>query len=303
MNTRTPAVAPAAIALIAAVAALAAGGCSDFSEVDALVRARADHLHAQVLAPLGGPDAPAAAYVQKVGRRIADAAKALNPPGDDWRYGADLRFLLVGADVPGVFTAGGDHVYVSAELFRRCRSEADLAAALAHAYAHVHGRHLQLRGKEAVGPVPGSAAAAAWRFVEAGWTDAEERQADSDGFLVYARAGYDPDRYGDFLARCRPGSPAPPTAGWKGRLPPQAADWHLAPEAAGPPFARLRDRACDAALAGLAATSPNELPRLALRAAPCCLVSVGPGPDADRSQAGLLLRERATPKQPPLDVH
>src|SRR3712207_9596813 len=40
------------------------------------------------------------------------------------------------------FTTGGEYMYIYTELFRQCRSEDEIAAVMAHEFAHVYARHV-----------------------------------------------------------------------------------------------------------------------------------------------------------------
>jgi predicted Zn-dependent protease len=110
-------------------------------------------------------------------------------------------------------------------LFQMCKSEDELAAVMAHEYAHVYCRHVAtgqskqlttlaaaallgagagyaLGGKEHGGEYALAGAgvgAAGGQFISMGFTRHDEEQADEWGFKFYTRAGWDPRHFADFF--------------------------------------------------------------------------------------------------------
>lgn len=205
------------------------GGCA----TDRQVISQAQDLHTG-LQPAVLTDAQLDAYIQKIGNRIVDVAQELHQQhqGPDahfsedsaWMFTNRMKFHFVASDELNAFTTGGEHMYVYTQLFRECKTEDELAAVMAHEYAHVYCRHVQkgmnrqyaLLGASAVAGGAGyalagkdnklenaatfaSAAAVAGQFVGMGFTRGDEAEADKWGFIFYTHAGWDPNHFGDFF--------------------------------------------------------------------------------------------------------
>ena len=139
-------------------------------------------------------------------------------------FSSQMKFHFVASDQLNAFTTGGEHMYIYSKLFASCRSEDELAAVMAHEFAHVYGRHVQ-KGMNRQYAMLGAAAAAgaagyalggedqqmtyaslaaggtlaAAQFVGMGYTREDERDADAMGFDFYTRAGWDPHHFADFF--------------------------------------------------------------------------------------------------------
>jgi predicted Zn-dependent protease len=130
----------------------------------------------------------------------------------------------VNSETLNAFTTGGEHMYIYTGLFRQCKSEDELAAVMAHEFAHIYGRHVQkgmnrqmgLAGAALVAGGAGyaaggaeqggtyasalaGAAAMAGSFVGKSFTRRDENEADKYGFIFYTRAGWDPEKFDDFF--------------------------------------------------------------------------------------------------------
>lgn len=163
---------------------------------------QAERLHESSLTPAVLRDDLVAAYLQEVGQRLIEGARAEAPDKASDPLFARLRFHLVNTpDLPNVFTTGGSHVYVYSGLLRSgvCDTEEELAAAMAHAVAHA----LNLDVQNALGqadprtPPPG----VAWQFVSNRFTAQQEWEADKLAFAIYVRAGYDPELFGNLFQK------------------------------------------------------------------------------------------------------
>jgi predicted Zn-dependent protease len=199
---------------------------------DRSVIAQAADAHRE-LEPAVIEEAELAAYLQEVGARVVAAADAMTKAGyggksqraadSRWLFSEDLRFHLVASDELNAFTTGGEHMYVYSQLLVACRSEDELAAVVAHEYAHVYGRHvhkgmnrqyavlggalaaavlsheLAEEDKEEWAAIGGTLALYAGQFLSLGFTRDDEAEADKLGFDFHARAGWDPARFGDFF--------------------------------------------------------------------------------------------------------
>lgn len=299
--------------------ALAAVGTS--CATDRQVIAQAADTHRQ-LEPAVIDDPQMAGYLQSMGKRIVAAGKKADARGvgpeshrkedDAWMFSKQMQFHFVNSDTLNAFTTGGTHMYVYTELLRTCQSEDELAAVMAHEYGHVYARHVHqgmnrqylalggaaaagvggylLGGKEH-GTEYGAAAAglglAAGQFLNMGFTRDDEAEADELGFQFYTRAGWDPDRFGDFFQRMidmgfetknasmsdHPSLASRVEAAKKraAALPPQAKNWRTAPVADAGEFRALQQRAV-----ALAKTMPSDkslqAAKVLLAAVPSCML-------------------------------
>jgi len=186
------------------------------------------------LAPAIMTDPELTAYMQEIGGRIVEAAMAadaarqgpkthFSSEDNTWMFERG-QFHLVNSTTLNAFTTGGEHFYIYSELLEQCRSEDELAAVMAHEYAHVYGRHVQkgmnrqtlamglsagagLAGLALGGEENGKqyselaavSTATAISFLDLGYTRDDEAEADEWGFYFYARAGWDPEHFADFF--------------------------------------------------------------------------------------------------------
>jgi predicted Zn-dependent protease len=217
-------------------------GCSSlqnsFRPNDKTVIAQADQVHGQLSAAIiHDPDVER--YMDAVGDRIIQGAMEYNTDpdkGDDkrnkadnsWLYKGNIQFHLVNSKTLNAFTTGGQHVYIYNELFQQAKSEDELAAVMAHEFAHIYCRHVAsgmtrqteagavaalagLAGAAVAGGKSGGSsqavslgaagAGAAAQFISQGYTRGDEDEADKYGFSFYIRAGWDPDHFADFFKR------------------------------------------------------------------------------------------------------
>jgi predicted Zn-dependent protease len=135
----------------------------------------------RVLALLGQrayEDRAIEAYVTSVGRRLARAA------GDHRRW----KFRVL--DDPGVqaFVTFGSTVYMYRGTLAILRSEAELAAVLAHEMGHVRGGHTKEDWEELGRDIERSDVE---KSMEHKYERDDEIQADETAVLLLARAGYD----------------------------------------------------------------------------------------------------------------
>jgi predicted Zn-dependent protease len=174
-------------------------------------------------------------------------------------------------------------------LFQVCQSEDQLAAAMAHAFAHqmnLDVEHLEMQ------PDPGAPLSlVAWQLVSHRFSLLQEQTADRLPFDVFARAGYDP-RQGaalfEQLATQFPPAQAPDRTPLLVRAQ-DARQWaqqvnatrRTLPVADPKTFASLRRQA-----ASLNATQASAETQLFLRAFPNCMLS-GDTPDEQSAQAQL----------------
>jgi predicted Zn-dependent protease len=165
----------------------------------------------QVEREVGTLDDPALeALVVEIGRRISAAAEL--PAGR-------LRFAIASLPEANAFSFPSGNVYVSRGLVAFVRSENELANVIAHEVAHVVGRHAQrLESRKnqvrsatlariMTASLGGARSAEAMRALEqeglglvARYSRALEHDADRDGQVLAARAGFDPYGMATFLA-------------------------------------------------------------------------------------------------------
>ena len=224
---------PATLAavLTMAIAALAGGGCaSDKSTISNAVAANGQ------LSPAIITDPTLSAYIQKVGDRVIAAAKTYDAAGkgpdthktgdSSWMFSDQMKFHLVNSKTVNAFTTGGEHMYIYTALFQMCADEDELAAVMAHEFAHVYSRHVQKgtnrqtglqvlalgaagAGYAAGGSANGASyaqtasggATALGNFMGMSFTRKDEAEADEWGFKFYCRAGWDPDQFGGFFQK------------------------------------------------------------------------------------------------------
>jgi len=161
-------------------------------------------------------DANFNALVEKVGRRIAQAAE--HPPTNLWKTPHySWEFRTINKNEPNAFCLPGGKVAVYSGLLPITRTEAGLAAAIGHEVAHALARHSAERlsdqkivsgatllagvGLAVAGGRTGAAyAPMAMAAMGAGATvgillpmsRAQESEADHIGLVLMALAGYDP---------------------------------------------------------------------------------------------------------------
>ena len=208
--------------------ALINAGCAN----DAQVINQAADAHTQ-LKPAVMRDPELSGYLQEVGDRILDAGKQMAQQGKvpksfksedaDWMFSNRVKFHLVNSPTLNAFTTGGEHMYIYNALLQKCRTEDELAAVMAHEFAHIYCRHIHqgmnrqkgMLGAVVVGAAAGAAlggdnrveagvagaglAAVVAQFAGLKFTRDDENQADEYGFAFYWRAGWDPKRFGDFF--------------------------------------------------------------------------------------------------------
>jgi Zn-dependent protease with chaperone function len=144
-------------------------------------------------------------YVERVGRRLADAA-----PGPKFPY----TFKVVNASDVNAFALPGGPTYVTRGLIETVRNEGELAGVMAHEISHVALRHGTNQASKAYlakagigilgGLLGGGGGSATGSIVQAlggfglnalflKFSRTAESQADILGTQIMARAGYDPN--------------------------------------------------------------------------------------------------------------
>ena len=218
--------------LLALLTTLVAGpGCTT---TDRQIIGQANQFH-EGLEPAVMEDAELSGYLQKVGDRIIASAEELDKQGygptshkkenASWMFErGGMKFHFVNSKTLNAFTTGGNHMYIYTELFQQCKTEDELAAVMAHEFAHVYARHVQqgtdrqmrtmlaAAGLGAAGYAAGGkehgqqyggalagVAALAGNYLGMSFTRKDENEADRVGFQFYTRAGWDPAKFDDFF--------------------------------------------------------------------------------------------------------
>jgi predicted Zn-dependent protease len=183
-------------------------------------------------------DAQTNAMVEKVGRRIANAAE--HPPQELWRAPRfRWEFKTFDKNEPNAFCLPGGKVVVYTGLLPITKTEAGMAVVLAHEVAHALARHGAERMSDQMVASVGTAAAAValsatvtgrsrtylpamMAAVGAGATvgyilpmsRAQESEADRIGLVLMAMAGYDPREAVGLWERMRAASSGKRQAEW-----------------------------------------------------------------------------------------
>jgi hypothetical protein len=131
-------------------------------------------------------------YVTEVGQRLVKQVR---------RKSITYRFHVV--DRPGInaFALPGGNIYVTMGMLNFARSEAEIAAIIAHEISHVDLRHCIERFQYELlvrRILPSDLAAIsrlAYTLLSVAYTEQQEREADVDAVIIMAKAGYHP-KYG-----------------------------------------------------------------------------------------------------------
>ena len=286
MRFARPATPVLAVSLLLALAP----GCNRPRPAQAFVQ-QARRLHVDALASAVCREGDLGEYVQLVGDRLVAGAREAAPEKARDPMFARMRFHVVDVDTVNVFTTGGEHVYVYAGLVGACESEEELAAAVAHGLAHALNLDVQALP---IRPDPDAPPpAVAWQFVLNRFTAQQEWAADKLAFALYARAGWDPERFGALYIRLgdtydgptsvdrAPLSIRPEAKGVSGVEPNRR--WRRANVADRRTFAELRQAARSAAAAAPRGMAAEVL----LRAMPNCVL---PADQRDQLEAQEMLR-------------
>ena len=238
-------------------------------------------------------DPQLAGYLQEVGDRIIAAAADLDRQGygpeahkkedSKWMFNGGMKFHFVNSPTLNAFTTGGNHMYIYTGLFQNCDTEDELAAVMAHEFAHVYGRHVHKgmnrqmvamaaavgagaagyaaggKDRESTAGTAMALAAGAGQFFGQSFTRDDENEADKMGFAFFTRAGWDPAKFDDFFQKMiDKGYDKTPeimsdhpslanrvkaTKERASKLPPEAERWERPAIAQGAQFRQLQQRA------------------------------------------------------------
>ncbi|PXA94675.1 peptidase M48 Ste24p [Nostoc sp. 3335mG] len=172
-------------------------------------RAQGAQANPQLLAQFGGKySGPQAAYVERVGKRVAVQSGLSNASGD-------FTVTLLNSPVENAFAIPGGYVYITRQLLALMNSEAELAAVMGHEVGHVAARHSNSRstrstlgtlGATLLGAVTGSdlvgrIAGVGSQLYTLSYSRNQEYQADQFGVRYATAAGYAPSGMADALVQ------------------------------------------------------------------------------------------------------
>jgi predicted Zn-dependent protease len=171
--------------------------------------------HPQLLQEFGGLyEGPQAAYVTKIGQRIAAQSGLSNA-------GSDFTVSLLNSPVNNAFAVPGGYLYVTRQLMALMNNEAELASVLGHEAGHVFARHSKKRSSRATLGGLGTIAATVIGGVLGGgegarlgqqlggsvaqglvlkFSRSQEYEADDLGISYLFKAGYDTTAASSMLA-------------------------------------------------------------------------------------------------------
>ncbi|APX65043.1 M48 family metalloprotease [Sphingomonas sp. gentR] len=195
-----------AAAMLALVAAPAAAQTT--RSISASDKAQGAQANPQLVAQYGGRyTGPQAAFVERVGKRVAVQSGLSNAQGD-------FTVTTLNSPVENAFAIPGGYIYVTRQLLALMNSEAELASVLGHEVGHVAARHSQSRNtRSTIGSILAAGAGLltgsniASQVVGTGaqlytlkYGRDQEYQADGLGIRYMTAAGYDPYASADMLA-------------------------------------------------------------------------------------------------------
>jgi hypothetical protein len=128
-----------ATALILAIALPAAACGQELPGLSASDRQVGQEANTEIVQQYGGAmTGPLAAYVERVGKRIAVQSNPRTRPDD-------YRVTLLNSTVPNAFATPGGYVYVTRGLLAIMNDEAELASVMGHEVGHVAAQHSRSR--------------------------------------------------------------------------------------------------------------------------------------------------------------
>ena len=233
-------------------------------------------------------------YFRVVAQRMLDAAAKVDPRFVSQPIFKNVQFVLVDNPRPVAVAPGGRYIYVYTGLLAQCQTEDDLAAAMAHAYAHTVRLDNERWQQKPIDPAARGSRLDQVVYYHFVWPDQadggrgyytarQEDEATQTAFAIYAQGGWDPAAFNRV-----------PTRGGAGGAT-RTADNRLrrSPEADPASFAGAKQQA----RAGGRVTSP-ALEYLAVLPACYGLPSTSP----ERQQIAMAIWKRVEPPPPPPPV-
>ena len=137
-------------------------------------------------------------YIAEVGQRMMPYLQ---------RDGIRYQFHVLESPDVNAHAIPGGHVYVTTGMLDFVENEAELAAVIGHEIAHVDLRHCieRLQYEQAARKVVGEDLAwlahLGYELLRLGFSEEQELEADANGLLLAAKAGYDPGAAMTFFSR------------------------------------------------------------------------------------------------------
>lgn len=206
--------------LIATLLLLGAGCAGPVvSPTDQVLLRDTDRLHLRLSgACIEGRSPRIQRYLGELAGRVTAAARDLDQQGgiksvnaggssNAWMF-SGIEAHLVDAPIPSSFSPGGKHIYLYQGLVQQCKNEDELASLLCREFAHVYARHSLETVKRPPG-MPVEDAQLLAPFATMRWTAAQMKEADTIGFAIFTRSGWDPLRFAALYDRLAEHAPAP----------------------------------------------------------------------------------------------
>jgi beta-barrel assembly-enhancing protease len=130
-----------------------------------------------------------AEYVRDVGQLLVPFTE---------RHGISYSFQLIDSTEANAFSVPGGRIYITTAMLDFAKSESELAAVLGHEISHVDLRHCvellqyELAARKIAGDDIAGIVRVGYRLVQLGFSEQQEIEADVNGILLAAKAGYDP---------------------------------------------------------------------------------------------------------------
>jgi predicted Zn-dependent protease len=190
------------------------------ADAQAELPAAEEREHLRILASYGGiyENAKLQTTIEKTVDRLVAASER-----------PDLKYKVTILNSPAInaFALPNGHLYITRGLIALANDKAELASVMAHEMGHVIARHAAIREEQAKqaalishvvsdvlsDPQMGAMALAKSKLTLAGFSRAQEFEADGIGVGISARAGFDPYGASRFLADMQRNADLKPTAG------------------------------------------------------------------------------------------
>jgi len=190
------------------------------ADAQAELPAAEEREHLRILASYGGiyENAKLQTSIEKTVDRLVAASER-----------PDLKYKVTILNSPAInaFALPNGHLYITRGLVALANDKAELASVLAHEMGHVIARHAAIREEQAKqaalishvvsdvlsDPQMGAMALAKSKLTLAGFSRAQEFEADGIGVGISARAGFDPYGASRFLADMQRNADLKPAAG------------------------------------------------------------------------------------------
>lgn len=128
-------------------------------------------------------------YVAEIGQRLVKQVR---------RKGIEYRFHVVGKFGINAFALPGGNIYITESMLQVARSEAEVAAILAHEISHVDLRHsierfqYELLARRILPSDVAAISRLPYSLLTVAYSKQEEQEADINGVMIMAQAGYHP---------------------------------------------------------------------------------------------------------------